>query len=399
MIKDRITELRRVKASDLIPNPKNWRKHPDAQRKAMKSVLDSIGYADALIARETPEGLMLIDGHLRSDVTPDQEVPVLVVNLTEEEADIMLATLDPLAGMADADNEALTDLLQSINFDDVIGGLLESIAKDNSIDLHPVTEDDPAPLIDKADELQEVWQVQTGDLWTIGKHRLLCGDCTVEADVKRLMDGKKADMVFTDPPYNVDYGANKKHPPHKIRTIKNDKMERGEWDVFVQKFVSVIKNYCEGDCYIWGAPGFDGMRMMLCFEDNGFHWSATIVWKKDRLVLTPAKYQRMYEPCLYGWFNKSSFCADRKQVEVWEVDRPTNSKEHPTMKPLELASRAIKNSSRDNNIIADFFLGSGSTMLAAEQTDRICYGMEIEPKYCAVTLQRMQDFGIKGVKL
>ena len=133
LIKDRIKELRRVKASELLKNPKNWRKHPANQRKAMQSVLDSIGYADALIARETPDGLMLIDGHLRSDVTPDQEVPVLVVNLTEEESDIMLATLDPLAGMADVDNKLLTDLLQSINLDDTLSELIDSVAEDFGI--------------------------------------------------------------------------------------------------------------------------------------------------------------------------------------------------------------------------------------------------------------------------
>lgn len=133
LIKDRIKELRRVKASELLKNPKNWRKHPANQRKAMQSVLDSIGYADALIARETSEGLMLIDGHLRSDVTPDQEVPVLIVDLTDDEADIMLATFDPLAGMADVDNKLLTDLLQSINLDDSVSALLDSIAEDFGI--------------------------------------------------------------------------------------------------------------------------------------------------------------------------------------------------------------------------------------------------------------------------
>jgi len=141
------------------------------------------------------------------------------------------------------------------------------------------------------------------------------------------------------------------------------------------------------------------MRQRLIFCDSGIHWSATIVWKKQQLVLSPAKYQRKYEPCFYGWFEKSSYLGDRKQTEVWEIDRLHNSKLHPTMKPVELCSGGIINSSGNNNIVLDLFLGSGSTLIACEKTNRICYGMELDPKYVDVIIKRYEDYTGNKVKL
>jgi DNA modification methylase len=146
---------------------------------------------------------------------------------------------------------------------------------------------------------------------------------------------------------------------------------------------------------MWGAPGPEGMRMRLWLIEMGCHWSATIIWKKDRLVLSPANYQRLYEPCFYGWFGKSSWDGGRKQVEVWELKRPSNSKLHPTMKPIEVCDQAIVNSSKQKDIVMDLFLGSGSTMVAAHQLNRKCYGMEIDPKYCQVIIDRMHKLDPK----
>jgi DNA modification methylase len=210
-----------------------------------------------------------------------------------------------------------------------------------------------------------------------------------------LMDGRKALMTFTDPPYNVRYGESK-NPRHKIREIEGDWQNADEWEDFIKSFGKQIKANCAGDVYVWGASAPDGMKMRLLLIELGLHWSATIAWVKQQLILSPAKYQRMYEPCLYGWFgDKSSFSADRKEKEVWFVDRPLNSKEHPTMKPVELGLIAIRNSSRMGDIVLDLFIGSGSTMVAAQQLNRMCYGMEIEPKYCAVTLERMSQMGLE----
>jgi DNA modification methylase len=255
-------------------------------------------------------------------------------------------------------------------------------------------------IIDKIKEVQEddfdidsVKEsiVQPGQIYQLGTHRLMCGDSTKTEDYQKLMNGEQPDMVFTDPPYNVDYGATKNHPSWKIRTIKNDSLNHDDWVKFNKKIIEQLKE-CKGDVYIWGASGPDGMLQRLMFIEDGAHWSATIIWKKHSLVLSPAKYQRIYEPCFYGWFNKSSFRADRKQVEVWDFDKPHISKLHPTMKPIELCAYAIQNSSISNQIVLDLFGGSGSTLIACEQTDRKCYIMELDPHYCDVIIKRWEEF-------
>jgi len=230
-----------------------------------------------------------------------------------------------------------------------------------------------------------------GDLFEIGEHRLLCGDSTDSDQMEKLMGGQLADMIHTDPPYNVDYGANKKHPSWKIRSIENDNMSTDNWEKFCKDIYANFILFNKGDVYMWGASGPEGMRMRLWLIESGCHWSATIIWKKNQLVLSPAKYQRLYEPCFYGWNGKSTYRADRKQVEVWDIDRPRISKEHPTMKPIELCARPISNSSRERDIVLDMFLGSGSTMIAAHQLNRKCYGMELDPRYCQVIINRMKN--------
>jgi DNA modification methylase len=236
--------------------------------------------------------------------------------------------------------------------------------------------------------------VQPGQIYQLGNHRLMCGDSIKQEDVEQLMNGNKADMVFTDPPYNVDYGATKNPQGwgKERRQIKNDKMSDADWKEFNQKLIDILKEICTGDMYIWGAPGPAGIIQRLIFIENGIHWSSTIIWFKDHFVFGRANYQRIYEPCFYGWVNKSSFIADRKQVEVWEVNKPKNSKLHPTMKPIELCAYAIQNSSISNQIVLDLFGGSGSTLIACEQTDRKCYMMELDSHYCDVIIKRWEEF-------
>ncbi|MCZ6787940.1 MAG: chromosome partitioning protein ParB, partial [Planctomycetota bacterium] len=195
-IRDRIVELRRVPARDLLPNPKNWRTHPKAQQDALQGILAEVGYADALLARETADGLQIIDGHLRAETTPDQEVPVLVLDLDEAEADKLLASLDPLAAMAGKDDDLLRDLLSGIETDsDALQSMFDDL----------VTPDPTAGLTDPDDvpEPPEEPVTKPGDLWILGDHRLLCGDSSNPADVDRLLDGASIHLVNTDPPYNV----------------------------------------------------------------------------------------------------------------------------------------------------------------------------------------------------
>jgi hypothetical protein len=211
-IRDRVKSLVRVRAGDLLPNPKNWRRHPKQQADALRGLLSEVGFADALLARETPAGLMLIDGHLRAETTPDMDVPVLILDLDEAEADKILLTLDPLATMAEADKASVDALLATMHTDSkAIASLLERIAGEAGLQAL----DDPTELVevpaqlDRAAELQAKWGTAAGQAWEIGPHRLVCGDCRDEGTVGRLWaDGSpKLRMIWTDPPYGVDYAA------------------------------------------------------------------------------------------------------------------------------------------------------------------------------------------------
>jgi DNA modification methylase len=234
-----------------------------------------------------------------------------------------------------------------------------------------------------------------GDLFEIGKHRLLCGDSTDSDALEKLMKGEKADMVFTDPPWNVNYGAVKEGNAmgYKPRTILNDSMSTKDFKDFMGSAFAMMAMHSKKGCptYVvmsaqeWG-------NLMLALHENGYHWSSTIIWNKSHLVMSRKDYHTKYEPIWYGWLDGAPrLCQveDRKQSDVWDVDRPTKSELHPTTKPIELISIALKNSSKADNLILELFTGSGSTMVASHQLNRKCYGMELDPKYCQVIVDRM----------
>ena len=227
-----------------------------------------------------------------------------------------------------------------------------------------------------------------GDLFEIGEHRLLCGDSTDSDAVAKLMNGEKADMVFTDQPYNINYG-NIKHPKFKQREIENDNMSGDEFKQFCQGFVSNIKIFCDGIVYCWAGPGKDG-RIMFTVLDENLHNSTMIVWNKDQFTLGRGKYQNKNEVCWFGW-NKSgeTFTNDRTLTNVWDFERPKKSELHPTMKPINLVENGLNHNPKAKSVL-DLFLGSGSTMVAAHQLKRKCYGMELDPKYCQVIIDRMK---------
>ena len=232
-----------------------------------------------------------------------------------------------------------------------------------------------------------------GDLWTLGDHRLLCGDAACPDDVKRLMAGKKARMCFTDPPWNVAIGKDS-NPRHRQREgLVNDDLDDGTFAEILSGFAKTMKSAVSGDVYcVLGASQWP--MLDRCLRAEGYHWSATVIWVKDVFVLGRSKYHRRYEPIWYGWHTagKSSFVADRSQDDVWEIPRPKRSDQHPTMKPVELVARAISNSSRSGDIILDPFVGSGTAVIACEQLARGCRAMEIDPKYCDVTIRRWERF-------
>ena len=270
-------------------------------------------------------------------------------------------------------------------------------------------EDDKEPeagLIED-DEIPEVKEskVKRGDIWQLGKHRVMCGDSTSSDDVAKLMNGEKANMVFTDPPYNVDFkgqelsnttkdgkkilnhkGANTKH-----ETIKNDKLEDEEFILFIKEVLKNIKTYNKGAWYFT----FCDLKLdllLLPLKEMGFIWKSIIIWNKNQATLSGKDYKSRYEPIVYGSPNNSFYGERYKQEDVWEFQRTLKNDLHPTMKPIPLIENGIKNSSKLNMIVLDLFLGSGSTLIAAEKLNRKCYGMELDEKYCDVIIERWEQF-------
>lgn len=280
------------------------------------------------------------------------------------------------------------------NFDELANFeplMLEEVGFDlTELGLAPDDAKDAEPQIDQAGELNEKWKVKAGDLFGIGEHRLLCGDATDESAVAQLLNGAKADMIFTDPPYNIDYTGKTKQ---RLK-IQNDSMTDEEFSEFLVKAFGAMRNAVDS-----GAPYYvcHGDIKTVLFREalaaSGFEVKQTIIWAKQSMVLGRQDYQWRHEPILYGWAAGAShkFYGGRSQTTVWEIDRPTKSESHPTMKPLALCAKAITNSSRTGDTVLDPFGGSGSTMVASENTNRKCRMVEISPAYCAVILQRMTD--------
>ena len=379
------------KLADLRPDQNNARKHNPRNIGMVANSLREVGAArsgvidedgNILAGNGTYEALSEAGIEKVKIVQADGNEWVVVQRKgLSEKQKLKLALYDNRsAELAEWDKDVLADIdpeiMESMFSTDELEDLL-----DNEGDSEELEGEDDVP------EAPEKAISQLGDLYQLGQHRLLCGDSTAQSAVNVLMDGQKADMIHTDPPYNIDYGVTK-DPRHKIRTIKNDSMDTGSWEIFCKNLYDRFQENCEGDIYMWGASSPEGMRMRLWLVEHGCNWSTTIIWKKQQLVLSPAKYQRIYEPCFYGWFGKSSFKADRKQVEVWEVDRPHNSKLHPTMKPIELCEVSIRNSSNTGGRVLDLFGGSGSTLIASEKLNRKCYMMEFDEKYCDVIVKR-----------
>lgn len=288
--------------------------------------------------------------------------------------EIMQTTGDLFTGFAPAD------------LDDLVGVSAET----HATQALQATCADPGGEPDRAEELQAKWQVQVGQVYQLGKHRLMCGDSTQRGDVERLMAGEIAKLIWSDPPWNVNYGGSD-HPSYDDRTMNNDNLGE-KFTHFVKLFVTQMHTFCEEGAPIYvvmGAqewPVIDGELRRI-----GFHWSSTIIWVKDQLVMSRKDYHTQYEPIWYGWDNRAPrLCEvpDRKQSDTWFIDRPKRSEEHPTMKPLELVERSLLNSSKPGDIVLDLFSGSGTTLAACERTGRVCYAMDNDPKYIAVALER-----------
>ena len=394
-IRDRIVELRRVPASELRPNPKNWRTHPQAQADALKGVLAEIGIADAVLARVMEDGtLMLLDGHLRVETMGDQILPVLILDVNESEGDKVLATLDPLAAMAEADKVKLDAILREV---DTGSPELQQMLSDLADEAGLYQEENKEIVEDEAPEPPVDPITKAGDLWTLGDHRLLCGDSTKAEDVERLMAGAKADMLLSDPPYGVSYVGKTKD----ALKVENDELDEDALAKLVCDAFDNAEANCRAGAY-WYATVPDGPLHILFADD----WKRRgilrqiMVWAKDSMVLGHSEYHYRHEPILFGWIpgdrHKNS---DRTRTTLWQYDRPKANREHPTMKPVALWGQAVTDGSRNGEVVYDPFLGSGTTLIAAEQLGRKCYGMEISPQYCDVIVKRWESLTGKKAEL
>ncbi len=413
-VRDRVKELRRVKASDLIPNPKNWRKHPRAQADALRGVLAEIGYADALLARETPEGLMLVDGHLRAETTPDAEVPVLVLDVTEEEADKMLLTLDPLAGMAEMDGAAVNALLESVSTEsEAVRNLLDGLRDQAQKAMGPgegLTDPDDVP------EAPEEPVAKRGDVWVCGDHRVMCGDSTDVEDVAKLMAGETAALGLTSPPYAVgkEYEAGVQFTEH-LKLLEGI-ADMGLTAIRPGGFFFV--NFGEIAAQSHAGPLTGSKRQCLYpisrdywrifHEERGYDLYAQRVWYKpfNRLQQpfwtyhTSVPHYQEWEPIwtwrLPGGDGDECYDWDISSRAIWDTrqeatdDRPLTR--HVAAFPVCLPERAMKAHSPAGALVWEPFLGSGTTMIAAERLGRRCYGMEIEPRYVDVAVKRWCEF-------
>jgi hypothetical protein len=407
-IRDRVKELRRVRASELLPNPKNWRKHPPAQAEALRGLLTEIGYSDVLLARETSDGkLILIDGHLRAETTPDTTVPVAVLDLSEQEADLLLMSLDPLAAMADGDAKRVEELLSTVRSDDAaVGALLERVAREagcQRVDWG-VSGEDLEPKVDRAAELQLKWGTACGQLWRVGRHRLVCGDSRDRAVVTHLWadEGPRLRMVWTDPPYGVDYAAknaylNRTDRGNRIqKPIAND--QPAEVHALLASALSLARERAlEGAaCYATVPSGPLLPGFIDALNQSGFIFRHLLIWIKDRFVLGMSDYHPRHEVILYGWLTNGAhyWAGGRSQSTVFEIDRPHVSDLHPTTKPLELVTQMILNNTRPTEVVFDPFGGSGTTLVACERIGRIGFAVELDAGYAAVCLERLASMGL-----
>jgi DNA modification methylase len=342
------------------------------------------GITEAVIVHTTGNQLVVT---VRDDVAPGSaEAIALGLEDNESGKQSYNPDIDIVAALAVGDNALLKAMRDG---DRVFDGMLNSMgAKEET--------QDAEPQIDRAAELLEKWQVKTGDLWQIGEHRLLCGDSTKREDVERVMGGELAKLVWTDPPYGVSYGdkLEEANPMgYMVRQIENDDLPPDQLESFLRTALSNVAEYCADGAgiYVASPAGTPLPALIASFAGSGFDYHWGLVWLKDQIVLSRADYHFKHENILYGWKPGAAhyFTADRTQSSVFEYPRPKSSEEHPTMKPIALIQHMLCNSSQSNDIVMDVFGGSGSTMLACENTKRQCRMIELAPKYCSVILERM----------
>lgn len=380
-----------IDINKLIPatyNPRKDLKPDDAEYIKIKNSIVKFGFVSPLVINKD---MTVIGGHQRLKVLKDlgiTEVECIVVDLDKTNEKALNIALNKIQGDWDEDKlEALLQELKLEEFDMNLTGFDFDEVDEILNDINGTKEDNFD--VDSAYEEIEEPITKPGDIWILGNHRLMCGDSKHKDDIMRLMNNQDADMLLTDPPYNVDYVGK----TAEALKIKNDNMDDNQFYEFLRKvFENMYIVTKEGaSIYVFHADT-EGINFRKAFKDAGFKLAECLIWKKDCFVMGRQDYQWQHEPVLYGWKEGKAhyFINDRTQSTILEFDRPKQSTLHPTMKPIDLIAKLIKNSSKENDIILDLFGGSGSTIIAAEQLNRCCYTMELDPKYCDVIVKRWE---------
>ena len=393
-------EITQLSIDELRPDPANPRRISDAELEALTRSIREFGVVDPVIARR--EDRSVIGGHQRLLVARKlgmKHVPVVLLDLTVEQARVLNLALNKISGSWD--EELLARLVAELkpieSIDLTLSGFdeheLDRLLK--SLDVREKRERTEQFDLDEALEAAtREPRTQPGDVWLLGRHRLLCGNATDADDVARVLAGQRADMAFTDPPYNValgDHGGQQRGS--RRRRIQNDALPPEQWEAFCRGWARNLVANVDGALYACMSTK-EWPLVSRVLEEAGGHWSDTIIWAKDRFVLGRADYQRQYEPIWFGWREgaKHYWCGDRDQGDVWTIARPSASDLHPTTKPLELVERALRNSSREHERVLDLFLGSGTTLIACERAGRTCLGVELDPRYIDVAVARWEAF-------
>lgn len=399
--------IEKVKVSNINPAPYNPRidlKSGDSEYEKLKTSIHTFGYVEPLVWNKRTG--TLVSGHQRMKILIEEgvsEIEVSVVDLPLEKEKALNLALNKIRGDWDEDK---------------LAKILEELSNTPEIEFSGFDAPEISEILDKVEEVkeddfnvdEELHKIekpitQKGDLIILGNHRLLCGDSSNKEDVVKLMGDSKANLIFTDPPYNVDYYGGNRPTPDKARPkacknwerIYNDNLTQGEYETWLKQIISNAALYIkEGTpIYIWnGSKQFGPMYEI--FTELGFHVSCIITWAKENFAIGYGDYQQQTEFCLYGWKEDNGahkWYGPNNETTLWQIKRDnTSTYNHPTQKPIALAHRAIKNSSKRGDVVLDMFLGSGTTLIAAEGLKRVCYGMEIDPNYCDVIVKRYIKF-------
>lgn len=384
------TKMELVDIDKLIPYVNNARTHSPEQINKLRASLREFGFINPVIVDDK---FNIVAGHGRvmaAQAEGIKEIPCVYVDyLTEAQKKAYILADNRMAMDAGWDEEMLRvelEALQDMAFDLSMTGFDDKELADLFKTEEEVEDDD----FDLDAALEKAAFVKKGDIWTVGRHRLMCGDATSAEDVTKLMDGKKANIIVTDPPYGVSFKSS------DGLSIQNDSLKGDEFYQFLlQAFKNMADNLTKGGAaYVFHADT-EGLNFRKAFIDAGFHLAGCCIWVKNSLVLGRSDYQWQHEPVLYGFLQNGNhpWYSDRKQTTIWNFDKPKRNKNHPTSKPLDLLGYPIQNSSQANGIVIDTFGGSGSTMMACEQTNRTCYMMELDEKYASVILRRYVEDG------